>query len=461
MNMPQTCLAKIVDGCPNKVTNDVRVLIYEIPVLCHLLGIRFGTIDDAVGEGVVVSLVEFPCIVVATNLDVLEGTRRVGFPLETRPVPKLVDGHGGGTGVILLVGCKVEGESYLLAARHVGALCNLVTDAPHDDGGVVTVTAHHEGHVLLVVTSEVLAVIVAALGFFPLVEDLIDDKHANAVASMEESFSRQVVTAANGVIALCLHQLHLADVSTVYAGSTEHSVVMVNATTTEFHGLTIELEALSSRETDGADAEGDEQSIRLLARLENRHFRLVQMRILDRPKLRCLHGKFGGHIHALQGRCRHFKGQFALCHSIALFIHNLHMQLCSTWAVFFVEHFSKDFHIGILALIDKFGTIHVGVPLVEMQFRSCLHPHMTEDAAASIPTGVQSSIHSLDNHSDHAFVVCMAMGIVRQNLVEVDNKGHVTIDVGGGLHTIHPHLGLVIDAVEADIYVGLREESLD
>ena len=37
-----------------------------------------------------------------------------------------------------------DGVGNLLAARHVGALGYLVANAPHDDRGVIAVSAHHQ-----------------------------------------------------------------------------------------------------------------------------------------------------------------------------------------------------------------------------------------------------------------------------------------------------------------------------
>ena len=145
--------------------------------------------------------------------------------------------------MVVLVRRQVQFEGYFLATGHIGSLGNLVTDTPHDDTGVVAVAAHHKCHVFFMVASEILAVVIGTLGFFPLVEHLVDDEHAEAVASVKESLCGQIVATPNGIVALRFQKLHLAYFSTVYASGSQKSIIMVYTAAIEFGRLAVEQEA--------------------------------------------------------------------------------------------------------------------------------------------------------------------------------------------------------------------------
>ena len=226
-----------------------------------------------------IRLVMLPLIVIASHLNVVECTVAVLFPSELGSVPEGIDCHCCGTRVVIFIDSKIEVKRYFLTTRDVSPLCYFITDAPHDDAGVVAVATHHKSHILHVVTGEILAVVIAAFRFLPLVEHLIDDKHAKAITSIEESLCGQVVAAPHSIVALCFQQLHLMYLRPVDARRTQESVVMMHTASIKFSGFAIQQKALFSREMEGTDTEGDVKCIFLFARLRDIDFGGVSVRV--------------------------------------------------------------------------------------------------------------------------------------------------------------------------------------
>ena len=361
-----------------------------------------------------------------------------------------------------------DGVGNLLAAGYVGALGYLVAYAPQDDGGVVAVAAHHEcGIVLevgdarsyglsvaddLLLAGEVITVVIAPLGFLPLVETFVDDEQAQAVASVEESLGRQVVAGADGIEALRLEQLGLADLSSIDGGGAQQAVVMVDAAAAQLGGLAVEQEAPLGREGDAAHAEGNDQGIVLAGCGAEADAGGVTVRRIRRPQVGGLQREFGADGVLAERLCG--GGD-----DVSPGIGDGHQHLARGRFSALIEDLGGDADAGFLAL--ECGSIDVGVPLVEMHLVRDLKPHMTIDAAARVPTAVQPFADAVDSDGDELRVLRVEVLRAAENRVEVHHERHVAEDVHPGFDAIDPHLGLVIYSVKAEAEELLPEGLID
>ena len=78
-----------------------------------------------------------------------------------------------------------------------------------------------------------------------------------------------------------------------------------------------------------------------------------------------------------------------------------------------------------------------------------LHPHMSEDTASGIPTAIQSLADGFNGNGDQLLVFLVAIFPVAEYRVQIHHKRHVPKDIHRSLLAIHPHLSLVINAIEA------------
>ena len=173
--MCQTGFTQIIDGCPHKVSNQIGVLVNQIPVLCRFLGNRFAAVHHSFGKTCVIFLVFFPLIVVAGNVEIAECSFRVFFPAEMSSVPKCVDCGGGAGSVIFFNGCD-EFLCNHFSSRFVCTFGYFITDAPHDNGWMVSVSAEHGCHVMFAPFVEILVIILRTFGLLPLVEYFVNNK---------------------------------------------------------------------------------------------------------------------------------------------------------------------------------------------------------------------------------------------------------------------------------------------
>ena len=275
----QSGLPDVVDGRPLKVADDVGKPVYGVPYVGHRIGVGLRAVDDAVGIFGVVALVAAQLVVVTAHFHQLKSPGRVLLPrhLLGLTVPVVVHGEGGRSGGVLVLDGAGDGICDFLAARDVGALSDLVAYAPHDDGGVVAVAAHHQGGIILEVgdarshgfsildnqllAGEIIAVVVASLGFLPLVETLVDDEQPDTVAGIKEGLGRQVVAGPHSIEPLCFKQFCLADFCPVDGGCSQQSVIVMDAASPEFGGLSVEQESPLGREVDGSHTKRDDQCV--------------------------------------------------------------------------------------------------------------------------------------------------------------------------------------------------------
>ena len=134
------------------------------------------------------------------------------------------------------------------------ALDDLIARAPGDDGGVVAVAKHHGLGVARAPLVEEEVVVGTYLLRTPTVEGLVDDEETQFVAGVEERGGGRIVAGAHGIVAGFLHEAGLAVLGIGVGGSTQQTVIVVDASSEEFDGLPVEEESLGGVPCDGADA---------------------------------------------------------------------------------------------------------------------------------------------------------------------------------------------------------------
>ena len=98
----------------------------------------------------------------------------------------------------------------------------------------------------------------------------------------------------DGIASHILHHLNLASQRTLVDSSTQRPKVVMQTYTLELHGLTIQLETMFARDTNGTDAGLDGLAVKyLMMSLIYLHLDLIQIRCLRRPQHRILYFELG------------------------------------------------------------------------------------------------------------------------------------------------------------------------
>ena len=218
----------------------------------------------------------------------LERPPDVVVPSELRLVPEVVHAGRDGPGGIHPQDLFAEVPGNLHAVV-IGASGNLVADAPHDDARVVAVAFHHDLQVAFAIFVEETGIVVRVLGDAPLVESLVDDQQAHAVAGIQKALCRNVVRAADCVETVAFEQFGLPFLRTVVRGRTQQSMVVVHASAFQFRGFAIEQEAFFCREFQGPDAERNVNLVGGLFPVQQEDAGRVETRGFWTPELRRVH----------------------------------------------------------------------------------------------------------------------------------------------------------------------------
>ena len=88
----------------------------------------------------------------------------------------------------------------------------------------------------------------------PAIESLVDDKHTDGVASVEECAGARVMAGADEVETSILHQAYLANLCGIECHRTKNSVIVMHTGTVDEYGLTIEHKTFHGIERERADA---------------------------------------------------------------------------------------------------------------------------------------------------------------------------------------------------------------
>ena len=154
-----------------------------------------------------------------------------------------------------------------MAVGIVGII-DLVSDAPEDDGRMVSVAKHHGGQILFMPLREVLKVALVSgrinvvargplvLGVFPFVKGLVHHQEAQSVAQVIQLRHMRVVAGADGVAAHFLQGKQTPFPYLAGHSRAETARVVVDAYALQLHAASVQEEALVRIETEGTDADG-------------------------------------------------------------------------------------------------------------------------------------------------------------------------------------------------------------
>ncbi len=224
---------------------------------------------------------------------------QVGATLCSRPRHEVAaDGDAGiAVGVV---------QTYLFGQRRGGVrrigidigIQNFVADGPHQQTGMITVTAHQGGHVRGHILREETRVVVGRFGTLPHVKRFVNYQNAHFVAQIHDLPCWRIVACAQGVHAHLLHGAELAAHGLFVEGSAQAAQIMVQTDTVQLHRLAVEQQSVVRRELNVAEANMLHDN--LIA--QHRH-QLIDVRRIGRPQGRGINLHCGDSVRPF---CRDF-----------------------------------------------------------------------------------------------------------------------------------------------------------
>ena len=241
------------------------MLFYQVPVLGSFFRIRLTTIDHAIGIGSMIALIFPPDIIVACHIQILEDPVGIFVPTKLASVPEVIGTDGCETGCIVLADGIHQSFGNQVSLRFISTLLHLVTDTPHNDRGMIPVTADRRSQIPVAPFIKELMIVLLAFSFLPLVEGFMNHQHTQSVASIKEMLGHLIVGTSDGIVAVSFHQFHFPFFGTVDGGGSQKSVIVMYATPFQLHRLTIQQKAFLSRKRKGADTKRNRYLIILLS----------------------------------------------------------------------------------------------------------------------------------------------------------------------------------------------------
>jgi hypothetical protein len=165
-------------------------------------------------------------------------------------------------------------------------LADLVPRAPEHDRRMIPVAADEIHHVALGPFLEVLVIALGHLADGPLVEHLVHDQEAEAIAQVEKLRRRRVVRGADGVGAHRLQRLQPAAPHRLRHGRAEAARVVVEVDAPHLQPAAVEHEATILVVGDGADAERRDNQVGAATAVGDGGMERVQRRRVHRPEPR-------------------------------------------------------------------------------------------------------------------------------------------------------------------------------
>ena len=164
-------------------------------------------------------------------------------------------------------------------------LVDLVADAPHHDGGGVSVVTDEVDEVALRPVVKEGTVSILHLRDPPLVEALRHDQHPHLVCQLDQLRGGHIVRGADGIDAHILHLLDLSADGDLIHRCSEWPEVVVEADALEGHRLAIEVKALVGTKLYRPHTEGGAVGIDHPAIVEQFALGGVEVRLLDVPEV--------------------------------------------------------------------------------------------------------------------------------------------------------------------------------
>ena len=125
----------------------------------------------------------------------------------------------------------------------VPLLKNLVSDAPHNDARMISVSSDHIPQINLMPLVEETRIIVRGLATAPHVESLVHNHKAHCVAHIQQLRCRRIVSASDSVTPHILQHLKLAMKSHVVDGCAQASQIVMKTYAVYLHVLSVKEKA--------------------------------------------------------------------------------------------------------------------------------------------------------------------------------------------------------------------------
>ncbi len=490
-------LAQVVHASPHKVAHQARVILGKAGEAPGVRAKRLGAQDQAVRIGAQVVLIAVDAVVVAGHVHgrvgvardpVAEGQRGAALhearAQDARQVVEELAAHGaaatgslvGGKGLCgggllsgLLVGVLAKAhraqkvEEDVDAAAHgpcgvkvvekighlagkldaalLSRLAHLVACGVGHHARVVLVLGHHVGQVLAPPLVEVVHVVVLRLVDVPVVDVLVHDQHAQAVAGVEKGARAGVMRAPDGVVALRQHKLDLALLGVGPGTGAQDAVVVVDAGPLQDHALAVEEKTVVAP-LQAADAKGGQGLVAAAVLGLEGHAAEVERGVGGAPQLGL--GKVKLHV----GRGRRGRGRLAGSQGLlAVQGRDLNKGLARG------RDLDVDAHAG--GRDRKRAQAHAVAGHVRRRARP--QGDGAIDARARVPAAV--GLVGVSRH--HADLALAAGG---HEIGQVHVEDGVAVGAFGHLGAVDPDLGQVIDALELEDqglarHVGRRGEA--
>ena len=182
----------------------------------------------------------------------------------------------------------IENQVSLFKGQRIGLYIaplfeHLVTNRPHEDARVVTVTKNQIGEVSLVPLIEEAGIVVLGLLASPHVERFVHDYQSHGVTHIQQLRGRRIVRTTDRVHTHSLEFHEFTMKGILVKGSAETTEVMVLTYSVELEVLTIEPEAGLGVELKVAEASGSLYFIHHLAASNQLRAYLIYIWVLTRP----------------------------------------------------------------------------------------------------------------------------------------------------------------------------------
>ena len=151
-------------------------------------------------------------------------------PTKLASVPEVIGTDGCETGCIVLADGIHQSFGNQVSLRFISTLLHLVTDTPHNDRGMIPVTADRRSQIPVAPFIKELMIVLLAFSFLPLVEGFMNHQHTQSVASIKEILGHLIVGTSDGIVAVSFHQFHFPFFGTVDGGGSQKSVIVMYAT---------------------------------------------------------------------------------------------------------------------------------------------------------------------------------------------------------------------------------------
>ena len=252
---PGSCFTQVIHRAPAEIADYIRKCFNSLPVLQWFRWHKLGSIYDPFGMFFVIFLVNCICVIIADHIKQRNMRRPVfpgAFPSERSTHIHMCFCHCPGRIIFSDLLGQIRGYS------QTGSICrfhNLVSDAPHNDWGVIPVAEHHGLNIFLPPFFKVFRIIFhcnafrslrikyhchhSQFGFFPCIKCFIDYQHTKPVTGIKKEGWWGIMAAANRVKPCFSQKLYLAFLSPVDCCRAKRPIIVVETSSLKLDCFTV------------------------------------------------------------------------------------------------------------------------------------------------------------------------------------------------------------------------------